>query len=225
MNKFVLSLLWGVFAAGSLSVQTAAGQPDERIVAFRFVVGQDIEPQLITAKPTAPSKPYCLAVRTNLLSGTFLTPTLGVEWRAGRDIGIKLDGSQARWGDKHGKVQKMWFVSPEVRWYLLNNKRFYVGLGGNYGEYNIYKGMAGGLFSDDTGYQGNLWNVGVTVGYQLKLSRAFLLDFNLGLGYTRSEYDSFTISNETRVYKEKDKTKNFRGPTQAGVSLVWTLGK
>lgn len=183
------------------------------------------EPQVIepTVRAT-PSKPYCLAVRTNLLYDAFLIPTLGVEWRVNRNVGIKLDGSRSWWGDEHGKVQKIWLLSPEVRWYLLDAKRFYVGVGGNYGEYNIYKGMLGGLFSDDTGYQGKLYGGGLTVGYQLYLSRAFSLDFNLGLGYTRLGYDSFTISNETRVYKDRNKTKNFWGPTQAGVSLVWTIG-
>jgi hypothetical protein len=32
------------------------------------------------------------------------------------------------------------------------------------------------LISDDTGYHGKLWNVGLTVGYQLKLNRIFLLE-------------------------------------------------
>ena len=59
------------------------------------------------------------------------------------------------WGDSHGKVQKLWLVSPEVRWYLLDAKRFYAGASANFGEYNIYKGMVGGLFSSDTGYQAN----------------------------------------------------------------------
>ncbi len=174
--------------------------------------------------PVAPAKPYCFAVRTNLLYDAFLTPTLGVEWRASRDIGVKLDGSFAQWGNERGKVQKMWLINPEVRWYLTLQKRFYVGLGGNYGEYNIYKGMLGGLFSKDTGYQGRLWSIGATVGYQLRLNRSLSLDFNLGLGYTRLEYDSFTVSNETRVFKDRDRTKNFWGPTQAGVNLIWTIG-
>lgn len=26
------------------------------------------------------------------------------------------------------------------------------------------------------------------------------------------------------TFKDRDKTKNFRGPTQAGVSLIWTFG-
>lgn len=179
---------------------------------------------VIISEPAVPSKPYCFAVRTNLLYDAFLTPTLGVEWRISPSAGIKLDGSLAWWGDQHGKVQKIWLLNPEVRWYMLDLKRFYVGASANFGEYNIYKGMIGGLFSDNTGYQGNLWGAGLTVGYQLHLSHGFSLDFNLGLGYTNFEYDSFTMVDKVRVYKDKNKSKDFWGPTQVGVSLVWTIG-
>ena len=173
---------------------------------------------------TEPAKPYDVAVRTNLLYDAMLLPTLGVEWRINKNVGVKFDGSLSWWGGSTGKVQKMWLVNPEVRWYLLHDKRFYVGASGTYGEYNIYKYALGSILSkDDTGYQGKLWNAGLTVGYQLPLSRHFTVDFNLGLGYTRSEYDSFGMTDGARVYKERNKTKNFWGPTQAGISLVWTI--
>ena len=61
---------------------------------------------------------YRFAVRTNVLYDAFLLPTVGVEWRMNENVGIKLDGSLAWWGGNHGKVQKMWLVNPEVRWYL-----------------------------------------------------------------------------------------------------------
>lgn len=171
-----------------------------------------------------PAKPYCFAVRTNLLYDAMLLPTLGVEWRINRDLGIKLDGSLSWWGNEHGKVQKMWLLNPEVRWYLLRDKRFYVGASGSYSKYNIYDYPLGKMLTDDTGYQGSIWGAGVTVGYQLYLSRCFSVDFNLGLGYTRSEYDSFSMIDGVRVTKERNQSKNFWGPTQAGISLVWTIG-
>ena len=183
------------------------------------------EPEPIAMETASEGRtPYTFAVRTNLLYDAFLLPTLGVEWRINRNIGIKLDGSLSWWGGNSDKVQKMWLLSPEVRWYLLRDKRFYVGASGSYGEYNIYKYTLGNMLTDDTGYQGKLWNAGVTVGYQLCLSRNFSVDFNLGLGYTRSEYDSFAMIDKVRVYKDRDKSKNFWGPTQAGISLVWTIG-
>ena len=169
-------------------------------------------------------KPYRFAVRTNLLYDALLLPTLGVEWRINEHVGIKLDGGLTWWGGSSGKVQKMWLVNPEVRRYLWDKKRFYAGISGSYGEYNLYKYMLGGIVSKDTGYQGKLWNAGLTVGYQLYLSRGFSIDFNLGLGYTRSEYDSFGMTDGIRVYKKRNRTKNLWGPTQAGISLVWTIG-
>lgn len=185
------------------------------------VVQPQPAPVILPAKETAP---YCFAVRTNLLYDAFLLPTLGVEWRINRHIGIKVDGSRSWWGDAHGKVQKVWLVNPEIRWYLLNQKKFYVGAAANFGQYNVYKGMIGGLFSDETGYQGKLWNAGASVGYQLSLSRSFSLDFNLGLGYNHSAYDSFTMIDGVRVYKDQNKTKIFWGPTQAGINLIWKIG-
>lgn len=171
-----------------------------------------------------PVQPYCFAVRTNVLYDAFLLPTLGIEWRINRSVGVKLDGSLAWWSSGQDKVQKMWLLNPEVRWYMGNARRFYLGASGNYGEYNIYRYMLGDIVSKDTGYQGKMWGAGLTVGYQLFLSRNFSVDFNLGLGYTRFDYDSFGMINGVRVYKERDKTKNFWGPTQAGISLVWTIG-
>lgn len=175
-------------------------------------------------KSSASEEPYLFALRTNLLYDAFLLPTLGIEWRASRSIGVRLDGSLSCWGGSAGKVQKIWMLNPEVRWYLLSDKRFYVGASGNYGEYNLYKYLIGNLMKDNTGYQGKRWNAGFTVGYQLRLSRSFSVDFNLGLGYIRSEYDSFTLTDGVRVYKDRNRTKHFWGPTQAGISLLWTIG-
>lgn len=206
--------------------ETVKEQPQQK-TAQREEPKAVAEPQpqpATTSESIQKDAPYGFAVRTNLLYDALLMPTLGVEWRFNEHVGIRLDGSLSWWGGRHDKVQKMWLLNPEVRWYLLRDKRFYVGASGSYGEYNIYKYMLGGIVSKDTGYQGTMWNAGLTVGYQLPLSRCFSIDFNLGLGYTRSEYDSFSITDGVRVYEESNKTKKFWGPTQAGISLVWTIG-
>lgn len=163
-------------------------------------------------------------LRTNLLYDALLTPTLGVEWRLTQDIGIKLEGSYAYWGNTHKRVQKMWLISPEVRWYVLESRQLYVGLGANVGEANVYRGLAR-VLSKDTGYQGNIYGGGLTVGYQLPLSSCLSVDFNLGLGYTRFEYDTFGIIDGVRVYKAHNQTKNVWGPTQADISLMWKVGR
>lgn len=169
--------------------------------------------------------PYSFALRTNLLYDALLLPTLGVEWRASKNIGVKLDGSLAWWGSESDKVQQMWFISPEVRWYLGGTKLFYVGVSGNYGEFNSYKYLPNRLYHYETGYQGSLYNAGVTVGYQLPIvCGKVLLDFNVGGGFNHAEFDTFTVENGVRTDRSKDGTKNTWGLTQAGVSLVITLG-
>lgn len=200
--------------------ETEKKEPDGQTTVQQQPEQPSSEPLPVVSQPET----YRFALHTNLLYDAFLLPTLGVEWRVNRNLGIKLDGSLSRWGGSSDKVQKVWLLNPEVRWYLLRDRRFYVGASGSYGEYNIYKYPLGSLFSKDTGYQGTLWSAGVTVGYQLYLSRKFSVDFNLGLGYTRSEYDSFGMTDGMRVSKEKDQSKNFFGPTQAGISLIWAFG-
>ena len=185
----------------------------------------EAEPKTTPENPIQKTgRPYMFAVRTNLLYDAFAVPTLGVEWRIDRNVGIKVDGSYAFWSKGHGKVQKMWVVNPEVRWYLLRDKRFYVGVSGTVGGCNVYGYPVGRLLAKYTGYQGDVWNAGVTVGYQLLLSRSLSIDFNLGLGYNRFDYDSFGIIDGTRVYRAKSQSKDFWGPTQAGISLMWTIG-
>ncbi len=186
------------------------------------VVEPEPEPSVFPAPPARQTGYAPFTIRTNLLYDAFLTPTLGVEWRVNRHVGIKLDGSFAHWGSRHGRVQKMWLLSPEVRWYLLETTPLYVGIGGNIGEANLYKGVAN-ILSKTTGYQGNIYGGGVTAGYQLPLGNCFAIDFNLGLGYTRFTYDTFSLSNGVRVSNGQDLAKNFWGPTQAGISLVWLI--
>lgn len=185
----------------------------------------ETQPAVSTVTVAASPDTYRFAVRTNLLYDAFLLPTLGVEWRVNDRFGIKLDGSLSWWGNEHGKIQKMWLLNPEVRWYLLKNKHFYTGVSGNFGRYNIYNHAIGNILSKDNGYQGRMWSTGITVGYQLCLSRHFAIDFNLGLGYTRFDYDTFGITDGIRVYKERDCTKKFWGPTQVGLHFVWMIGK
>ncbi|MDR2890302.1 MAG: DUF3575 domain-containing protein [Alistipes sp.] len=171
-----------------------------------------------------PEKPYKFAVRTNLLYDAFLFPTIGVEWRATPSVGVKLDGSFAFWGGDHGMVQKAWILNPEVRWYMGNVKRFYLGAAANFGQYNLFGYPFDTMLAKNVGYQGDLWNAGVTVGYQLRLSRSFSIDFNVGVGYNKLDYDTFDILDDERTYEDQGVSEGFWGPTQAGVNLVWTIG-
>ena len=74
----------------------------------------------------------------------------------------------------------------------------------------------------DTGKQGNLMGGGITGGYQLKLNNALSMDFSLGMGCIHADYDKYTVIDGVRV-KRGMETRNWWGPVQAGVTLVWTI--
>lgn len=162
-----------------------------------------------------PSKPYTLSLRANLLRWATLTPDLGLEWRISRDWSVSVNGSWISWSwnDKNRRYA-LWEVAPEVRYYIGKEKRGYLGAMYKAGSFN-YK-------LSETGKQGDLMGGGITGGYQLRLNKALALDFNLGLGCIHADYDKYTVIDGVRVKQGKE-SKNWWGPVNAGVTLMWNL--
>ena len=101
-----------------------------------------------------------------------------------------------------------------MRWYLGETKRGYLGAMFKAGQFN-YKLSA-------TGKQGDLMGGGITGGYQLRLSDALSLDFNVAVGCLHADYEQYETIGGVRVRAGKE-TKNWWGPINAGVTLVWKL--
>ena len=74
----------------------------------------------------------------------------------------------------------------------------------------------------ETGKQGDLMGGGIPAGYQLRLNKALDLDFNLGLGYLNADFEKYEVIDGVRV-RCGNETKNWCGPINAGVTLVWKL--
>lgn len=167
------------------------------------------------ADAAANAKPYTLALRANLLRWATLTPDLGVEWRICPSWGIAVNGSWTSWSwsDKDRRYA-LWEVAPEVRYYMGEKKAWYLGAMFKAGQFN-YK-------LSETGKQGDLMGGGITAGYQLRLNKALDLDFNLGLGYLNADYEKYEVIDGVRV-RRGNETKDWWGPINAGVTLVWKL--
>lgn len=162
----------------------------------------------------ADAGPYTFALRANLLRWATLTPDLGVEWRISRNIGILVNGSWTSWlWDNKNRRYAFWKVSPEVRYYIGKERRGYLGVMYHVGEFN-YK-------LEDTGKQGDYQGGGITGGWLLPLNRALSLDFHAALGYTRADYDKYSVADGVRVRTENGVKKNYWGINQLGVTLVW----
>lgn len=158
---------------------------------------------------------YHLSLRANLLRWATLTPDLGLEWRICPSWGIAVNGSWTSWtwSDKDRRYA-LWEVAPEIRYYMGEKKAWYLGAMFKAGQFN-YK-------LSETGKQGDLMGGGITTGYQLRLNKALTLDFNLGLGYLNADFEKYKVINGVRV-RCGNETKNWCGPINAGVTLVWKL--
>ena len=168
-----------------------------------------------TPSETKITTDYHLSLRANLLRWATLTPDLGVEWRICPSWGIAVNGSWTSWtwSDKDHRYA-LWEVAPEVRYYMGEKKAWYLGAMFKAGQFN-YK-------LSETGKQGDLMGGGITAGYQLRLNKALALDFNLGLGYLNADFEKYEVIDGVRV-RCGNETKNWCGPINAGVTLVWKL--
>lgn len=168
-----------------------------------------------TPSETKITTDYHLSLRANLLRWATLTPDLGVEWRICPSWGIAVNGSWTSWtwSDKDHRYA-LWEVAPEVRYYMGEKKAWYLGAMFKAGQFN-YK-------LSETGKQGDLMGGGITAGYQLRLNKALTLDFNLGLGYLNADFEKYEVIDGVRV-RRGNETKDWWGPINAGVTLVWKL--
>ena len=168
-----------------------------------------------TPSETKITNDYHLSLRANLLRWATLTPDLGLEWRICPSWGIAVNGSWTSWtwSDKDRRYA-LWEVASEIRYYMGEKKAWYLGALFKAGQFN-YK-------ISETGKQGDLMGGGITTGYQLRLNKALTLDFNLGLGYLNADFEKYEVIDGVRV-RCGNETKNWCGPINAGVTLVWKL--
>ena len=190
---------------------------EARLAAEKVKAEKAAQQNKLTDMPLETKTPtdYHFSLRANLLRWATLTPDLGVEWRICPSWGIAVNGSWTSWtwSDKDHRYA-LWEVAPEVRYYMGEKKAWYLGAMFKAGQFN-YK------FSE-AGKQGDLMGGGITAGYQLRLNKALALDFNLGLGYLNADYEKYEVIDGVRV-RHGNETKDWWGPINAGVTLVWKL--
>ena len=208
MNRkitFLTLFLWLM----TVTFPVIAQQKADTTYTFRFVQQKDMVYVPWIGNDTE------ISLRANLLRWATLTPDLGVEWRICPSWGIAVNSSWTSWSwsDKDRRYA-LWEVAPEVRYYMGEKKAWYLGAMFKAGQFN-YK-------LSETGKQGDLMGGGITAGYQLRLNKALALDFNLGLGYLNADFEKYEVIDDVRV-RRGNETKDWCGPINAGVTLVWKL--
>lgn len=172
-----------------------------------------------------------VGVKTNLLYGVgTLTPNLGMEIGLGKRTTLDVGGGYS-WFNLNGTTENNkklvhWVVQPEFRYFLCEkfNGHFF-GIHALYSKYNIGKHKLPMLFgknSQDYRFEGDAFGAGLSYGYQLMLGKHWNLEFNLGVGYMRLKYDKYDCR-KCGKRKETGATKNYFGPTRAGISLIYII--
>lgn len=169
-------------------------------------------------------------IKTNLLYGALtLTPNLGAEIGVGNRSTLSLSGSYNPWNLKgsaeNNKKMVHWLVGAEYRYWLCEkfNGHFFGlhALGGrsNIGGYELPFWLE--KDSKNYRYEGLNYGAGISYGYQWILNNRWSLEAILGLGYMRmdyTKYDCKTCGKKIGTFK-----KNYLGPTNAGISIIYMI--
>ena len=169
--------------------------------------------------------PFYMAVKTNMLYDALLVPNIGVEFYVGKNWSVAGNWMYAWWkSDRKHNYWRIYGGDVELRrWFGRRavEKPFsghHVGL---YGQIVPYDFELGGK-----GYLGDKWSYGggVAYGYSLPVGHRFNVDFTLGIGYLGGLYKEYIPLDGHYVWQTTKKRRWF-GPTKAGISLVWLLGR
>lgn len=170
-----------------------------------------------------------IAVKTNLLYDATATVNAGVEIGLAPKWTLDVSGNFNSWPIR-GHKWKHWMVQPEARYWFCD--RFagnFLGLHALGGAYNIgyipndirFLGQDFSLLTDHR-YQGYAIGGGVAYGYAWALAKHLNLEFELGVGYIYTRYDSYECFGCGKMVAEKV-PYHYVGPTKAAVSLVYVF--
>ncbi|WP_459952311.1 DUF3575 domain-containing protein [Dysgonomonas termitidis] len=181
-------------------------------------------------RPLRGKAPLRLALKTNLLYDLALLPNLSVEMPVAGHWSVAVNGAFSKWDTKSPKYRshQVNYAGLEVRRWWGNRQGS--PLNGHFA--GIY--FTGGVYDlrlftkslDSYGYLSHWsWSAGAVYGYSLPLSAKLNLEFSVNAGYFTGEYHAYNRSRCTDCYPErKTGTRNYWGPTGAGVSLVYRFG-
>lgn len=173
------------------------------------------------------AKAQNVALKTNLLSDAILSPNAGLEFRLAPRWSFDLSGQYNDWAVNDHKW-KHWLVQPELRyWFCDAFAGHFIGLHALGGEYNYgnfdsklsFFGTDYSIFKNER-HQGWYIGAGIAWGYAVILSRHWNFEFELGIGYVYTHYDTYKCEGCGKKIDE-DKSHNYFGPTKVAMNLVY----
>lgn len=165
------------------------------------------------------------AFKTNVPYLFTATPNLGLEFALGNKVSLEFTGGYNPFTFGDNKQLKHWVVWPELRYWTCEtfNGHFF-GLHGVGGKFDM-----GGLDIPfwklknlkDSRYEGTAIGVGLSYGHQWILNDHWGIEFTVGAGYARFDYDVYALGKNGA--KTGENKKNYFGPTKGALSIVYVF--
>ena len=163
-------------------------------------------------------------IKTNLLYWATLTPNLGIDFYIGKKFSLGIEGTYSDWtlfGNNVDRIKRWnnWSAGGEFRfWTRSNAKGHFIGLHGNYIDYNF--------LLNKTGHEGKAYGGGIVYGFLVKVRERLDFEFEIGAGCFYAEGNKFVYTKDpncparpipalTERYK-----KYYIGPTKINISLI-----
>lgn len=171
-----------------------------------------------------------VGIKTNLLyTAVTFTPNLALEVGLSNHLTLDIAGGYNPWNlndDAQTKKLVHWLGELELRyWFCQKFSGLFIGVHGLGSQFNISGKKLPWLLGSDSQlyrYQGYGYGGGVSVGYALPIARRWNIEFNLGGGYARLNYDKYDCLKCGRII-DQNCGKNYWGITRAAVAISFLL--
>lgn len=161
-----------------------------------------------------------VAVKSNLLYDATTTLNVGLEIGLSPKWTLELPVNYNPWSFAKNRKLKHWGVQPEARyWFCERFMGHFIGIHGTVAGYNVGGLKIFGL--DEHRYEGYLYGGGISYGYQWILSKRWSIEATVGVGYLHLDHAKYPCGECGE--KIDDYTKNWFGPTKAGISLIYII--
>jgi len=205
-------------------IQTAPPPAEEpKAVEIEPVVEPEYTPEAtepaLPPPPTPEPTSETWALKTNLLYWAVCgVANVGAEFRVGKHFSVDVPITWSPYTIKEDWKFRTLSVQPEIRgWTSRAMKGHFFGLYTHLAWYNIATDQLD-RYQDKDG-KTPLWGGGLSYGYALPLKGRWNMEFTIGFGYARLDYDVFYNIPNGALYDNR--TKDYWGITRAGINLIY----
>ena len=158
-------------------------------------------------------------IKSNLLYlSAIYTPNLAFEFSLSDKFTIEMLLGYNPFTLSENRRYKHLLIQSELRyWPAFAFNKHFAGLHLSYANYNI--AGIGSTYMKSRTYDGTLFGVGISYGYNYRINRRWALEGTIGLGYANMRYDTYQQSG-MGILKE---SYDYFGITKLGINIIYKI--